>query len=132
MAMLVAGCALAMPAWSQQAPPAAQHSATDADDQVRLTRVTPQYWRVTFHNPPYNIYGPKTMPQLNKVVTALEADPDVRVVVFDSDVPDFFLTHYDFVPPLTDTTGLPNGATGLPPSPTCWYASARRRWCRSP
>ncbi|MGO4221734.1 enoyl-CoA hydratase/isomerase family protein [Lysobacter sp. TAF61] len=118
-AILAASMALAMPAWAQKAPASggAPHSATDADDQVRLTRVTPEYWRVTFHNPPYNIYGPKTMPQLNKVVTALESDPRVRVVVFDSDVPDFFLTHYDFVPPLTDTTGLPNGATGLPPLP---------------
>jgi enoyl-CoA hydratase/carnithine racemase len=88
-----------------------------ADNQVRLTRVTPEYWRVTFHNPPYNIYGPTTMPQLDKVVTALETDENVRVVVFESDVPDFFLTHYDFVPPLTDTTGLPNGPTGLPPLP---------------
>jgi enoyl-CoA hydratase/carnithine racemase len=92
-------------------------SATDAPDQVRLTQVTPEYWRVTFHNPPFNIYGPNTMPQLNRVVTAIETDPDVRVVVFDSDVPDFFLTHYDFVPPLADTTTLRRGATGLPPLP---------------
>jgi enoyl-CoA hydratase/carnithine racemase len=96
---------------------APRHSATDSPDQVRLTRITPEYWRVTFHNPPFNIYGPKTMPQLNRVVTAIETDPDLRVVVFDSDVPGFFLTHYDFVPPLTDTTSLPPGATGLPPLP---------------
>lgn len=94
-----------------------QRSATDAPDQVRLTRVTREYWRVTFHNPPFNIYGPGTMPQLNRVVTAIETDPDLRVVVFDSDVPDFFLTHYDFVPPLTDTTALAAGVTGLPPLP---------------
>lgn len=93
-------------------------SATPAVKQeIKLTRVTPEYWRVTFHNPPYNIYGPETMPQLNEVITALETDPKVKVVVFDSDVPDFFLTHYDFVPPLTDTTSLPNGPTGLPPLP---------------
>jgi hypothetical protein len=85
--------------------------------QIKLTRITPEYWRVTFHNPPYNIYGPETMPQLNEVVTAIESDPKLVVVVFDSDVPDFFLTHYDFVPPLTDTTSLPNGPTGLPPLP---------------
>ncbi|MGY2187623.1 hypothetical protein D3C81_258470 [compost metagenome] len=36
-------------------------------------------------------------------------------ILFGSDVPDFFLTHYDFVPPLTDTTSPPNGPTGLPP-----------------
>jgi enoyl-CoA hydratase/carnithine racemase len=57
------------------------------------------------------------MPQLNKVVTAIETDPQVKVVVFDSDVPGFFLTHYDFVPPLTDTTSLPPGPTGLPQLP---------------
>lgn len=116
-AILAGSLAVAAPAWAQKASSVATKSATDAKDQVRLTRVTPEYWRVTFHNPPYNIYGPKTMPQLNEVVTALETDPRVRVVVFESDVPDFFLTHYDFVPPLTDTTGLPNGATGLPPLP---------------
>jgi enoyl-CoA hydratase/carnithine racemase len=91
--------------------------ATDAQDQVRLTRVTPQYWRVTFHNPPFNLYGPGTMPQLQRVVTAIETDPQVKVVVFDSDVPGFFLTHYDFVPPLTETTSLPPGQTGLPQLP---------------
>jgi enoyl-CoA hydratase/carnithine racemase len=120
VAVVVAGSlAFAAPTWAQKASvlTIAPKSATDAKDQVRLTRVTPEYWRVTFHNPPYNIYGPKTMPQLNDVVTALETDPRVRVVVFDSDVPDFFLTHYDFVPPLSDTTGLPHGATGLPPLP---------------
>ena len=57
------------------------------------------------------------MPQLNEVITAIESDPKLVVVVFDSDVPDFFLTHYDFVPALSDTTSLPNGPTGLPPLP---------------
>lgn len=103
------------------APPAAaggsDATSAVARGQVNLKRVTPSYWRVTFHNPPYNIYGPETMPQLNRVITQIEADPDVKVVVFDSDVPDFFLTHYNFVPPLSDTTGLPAGPTGLPPLP---------------
>jgi len=120
-ALVAAGAAFTAPAHAQQATTAPQtnkpKSVTDAKDQIRLTRVTPEYWRVTFHNPPFNIYGPNTMPQLNKVVTALETDPRVRVVVFDSDVPDFFLTHYDFLPPLTDTTSLPPGPTGLPQLP---------------
>jgi len=120
-ALVAAGAAFTAPAHAQQATTALQtnkpKSVTDAKDQIRLTRVTPEYWRVTFHNPPFNIYGPNTMPQLNKVVTALETDPRVRVVVFDSDVPDFFLTHYDFLPPLTDTTSLPPGPTGLPQLP---------------
>src|SRR5450432_4254286 len=120
-ALVAAGIAFTAPAHAQQASTAPQtnkpQSVTDAKDQIRLTRVTPQYWRVTFHNPPFNIFGPNTIPQLNKVVTAIETDPQVRVVVFDSDVPDFFLTHFDFVPPLTDTTSLPPGPTGLPQVP---------------
>ena len=43
-----------------------------------------EYWRVTFDNPPFNIFGPETIPQLNAVITQIEKDPRVRVVVFDS------------------------------------------------
>ncbi|WP_322616886.1 enoyl-CoA hydratase/isomerase family protein [Pseudomonas sp. BIC9C] len=93
------------------------NSSSTVKKEIKLTRISPEYWRVTFHNPPFNIYGPETMPQLNEVITAIETDPKVRVVVFESDVQDFFLTHYDFVPPLTDTTSMPNGPTGLPPLP---------------
>lgn len=118
-ALMIAGMTTASLTFAGETAPATpSKSATHAVKQeIKLTRVTPEYWRVTFHNPPYNIYGPETMPQLNEVITALETDPKVKVVVFDSDVPDFFLTHYDFVPPLTDTTSLPNGPTGLPPLP---------------
>jgi enoyl-CoA hydratase/carnithine racemase len=108
---------IATPAFAEKASPANAASTSAASKQIHLTRVTPEYWRVTFHNPPYNIYGPETMPQLNEVVTAIETDPKVKVVVFDSDVPDFFLTHYDFVPALTETTRLPPGPTGLPQLP---------------
>lgn len=116
--MAATGSSLAGEAASTSASqPDKTQPANAVKQQIKLTRITPEYWRVTFHNPPYNIYGPETMPQLNEVVTAIETDPKVVVVVFDSDVPDFFLTHYDFVPPLTDTTSLPNGPTGLPPLP---------------
>ena len=119
--LVAAGISLAAPAHAQEASSsvslAPPHSATEAKDQVRLNRVTPEYWRVTLHNPPFNLFGPNTIPQLNEVVTAIETDPQVKVVVFDSDVPGFFLTHFDFVPPLTDTTSLPPGRTGLPQLP---------------
>lgn len=81
--------------------------------QVRLDRRSPGYWRVTFDNPPLNIFGPKTIPQLNEVITALESDEHVKVVVFDSAVDGFFLTHYNFVAPLEESTKFPAGATGL-------------------
>src|SRR5580700_9098645 len=85
--------------------------------QIRLVRQTSAYWRVTFDNPPLNIFGPETIPELNEIVTALETDEDVKVVVFDSTVEGFFLTHYNFLARLEDTTSLSPGPTGLSPLP---------------
>ncbi len=85
--------------------------------QILLTKQSPAYWRVTFDHPPLNIFGPETIPQLNEIITALENEADVKVVVFDSAVEGFFLTHYDFVAPVEDTTRLPPGPTGLQPLP---------------
>jgi len=85
--------------------------------QIHLTRRSPNYWRVTIDHPPLNIFGPDTIPQLDEVITAIETDEAVKVVVFDSAVDGFFLTHYDFVAPVEDTTRLPPGPTGLQPLP---------------
>jgi enoyl-CoA hydratase/carnithine racemase len=63
---------------------------TSSDRRIRLERRQPSYWRVIFDHPPLNIFGPETIPQLNEIVTALETDPDVKVVVFDSAVEGFF------------------------------------------
>jgi len=88
-----------------------------ATEQIFLARRSRYYWRVTFDRPPLNVFGPETIPQLNEIITALETDEDVKVVVFDSAVAGFFLTHYDFLAKLEDTTGLPPGPTGLQPLP---------------
>src|SRR5712672_3255654 len=85
--------------------------------QVRLARRSSSYWRVTFDHPPLNIFGPETIPELNEIVTALETDDDVKVVVFDSAVDGFFLTHYNFLAKIEDTTSLLPGPTGLSPLP---------------
>ncbi len=91
--------------------------AATSTKQIHLTRRSPHYWRVTIDHPPLNIFGPDTIPQLDEVVTAIETDEDVKVVVFDSAVEGFFLTHYDFLAKLEDTTRLPPGPTGLQPLP---------------
>jgi enoyl-CoA hydratase/carnithine racemase len=83
------------------------------DKQIHLERRSPALWRVTFDNPPLNIFGPETMPELNAIVTALETDPDVKVIVFDSAVEGFFITHYNFLANPEETLGLPPGPTGL-------------------
>ena len=41
-------------------------------------------WRVTLNHPPVNIFGPKTIPQLNEVITAIETDNELKLVIFDS------------------------------------------------
>ncbi|MGO9088949.1 MAG: hypothetical protein ACLQBK_27410 [Candidatus Sulfotelmatobacter sp.] len=51
--------------------------------QIRLTRRSPAYWRVTIDNPPINVMGPEMVKQFQEVIHALEADEQVRVVVFD-------------------------------------------------
>jgi enoyl-CoA hydratase/carnithine racemase len=90
---------------------------TTSTKQVHLTRRSSYYWRVTIDHPPLNIFGPDTIPQLNEIVAALETDEHVKVVVFDSAVEGFFLTHYDFLAKLEDTISLPPGPTGLQPLP---------------
>ncbi len=96
--------------------PEINRTATSAA-QIRLSRRSPHYWRVTLDHPPLNIFGPDTIPQLDEVITAIEIDKDLRVVVFDSVVEGFFMTHYDFLAKLEDTTRLPPGPTGLQPLP---------------
>ena len=90
---------------------------TATNRQIYLTRRSPHYWRVTINHPPLNIFGPDTIPQLNEIITAIETDERVKVVVFDSAITGFFLTHYDFLAKVEDTTSLPPGPTGLQPLP---------------
>jgi enoyl-CoA hydratase/carnithine racemase len=84
-----------------------------ASEQIRLERHLPSFWRVTFEIPPVNIFGPRELPLLNDIVTAIEQDERVKVVVFDSAVDGFFLTHYDFLSPLEESAKVPPGSTGL-------------------
>ncbi len=85
--------------------------------QIRLTRRSPTYWRVTIDNPPLNVMGPEMVRQFQDLIDSIEADDDLRVVVFDSAVNGFFLNHSDFTAPLEDLTSMPPGSTGLPPWP---------------
>jgi enoyl-CoA hydratase/carnithine racemase len=85
--------------------------------QIHLTRRSPHYWRVTLDHPPLNIFGPDTIPQLGEIIAAIETDKDLKVVVFDSALEGFFMTHYDFLAPIEATTSLPPGPTGLQPLP---------------
>src|SRR5436309_10603058 len=88
------------------------HSATKTA-QVKLNQVTPSHCRVVLDNPPLNLMGPEFVWQIREIVTALENDDRVKVVVFESAVDGFFLNHSDFLAEITDLTSLPQGPTGL-------------------
>src|SRR6202046_5218389 len=81
--------------------------------QIRLTRLSSAYWRVTFDNPPLNVMGPQFVRELGEIIKDVEADKDVRVLVFDSAVEGFFLNHSDFNADMKDLTDIPQGPTGL-------------------
>ena len=55
----------------------------------------PGRWTITFSNPPINMFVPTTIVELGALMTDLEADPSVKVVVFQSANPDFFIAHLD-------------------------------------
>src|SRR6267154_386434 len=94
-----------------------QSYAAAKTTQIRLTRRSPEYWRVTIDHPPLNIFGPEMLPQVNEIITAIETDEKVKVVVFDSAVEGFFLIHVDFLAKLDDLAHLPPGPSGLHPWP---------------
>src|SRR5690349_16493153 len=103
--------------------------------QFTITEVTAGYWRVTFGNPPINLSDTDTLLELQRVVGLIESDDTLRVVVFDSADPDFFINHYDVSKfaefPLTPgPTGLPtfiDTTTRLSTSSVVTIASIRGR-----
>src|SRR5580698_3479783 len=81
--------------------------------QVRLNRVSPAYWRVVMNNPPLNLMGPEFVLQFRDIMSAIESDEQLKVVVFESAVEGFFLNHSDFNVKLEELTSISPGPTGL-------------------
>ncbi|MGW2786342.1 enoyl-CoA hydratase/isomerase family protein [Streptomyces populi] len=61
---------------------------------------------VTIDNPPINVLSVAVMTDLRRLLTTLAGDDTVRVIVFDSADPDFFLAHVDM-------TATPDALAGL-------------------
>ncbi|MFZ0268883.1 enoyl-CoA hydratase/isomerase family protein [Caulobacter sp.] len=62
---------------------------------LSVDRSTPGVWRVTFDNPPINMLAPAGILELQALVTQAEADAEVKVLIFQSADPDFFIAHFD-------------------------------------
>ncbi len=48
-----------------------------------------------FYNPPNNIFNPETSQEFNDLVEELYADPEMRVGIITSTMPDVFILHWD-------------------------------------
>jgi enoyl-CoA hydratase/carnithine racemase len=79
----------------------AQQTASDKSalrpgpSQFNTDRSYPGRWTITFSNPPINMFVPETIVELGALMTELEADRSVKVVVFQSANPEFFVAHLD-------------------------------------
>jgi len=63
--------------------------------QFNIDRTDPGRWTITFNNPPINMFVPDTIVELGAIMTDIEADASVKVVVFESANLDFFVSHLD-------------------------------------
>jgi len=74
---------------------------------------TPAYWRVVFDYPPFNIVDGDVFQALQDLLVRMDTSERLRVVVFESAIPDFYLAHFDLTGKLGNImTAI--GASGLP------------------
>src|SRR6202021_375589 len=64
--------------------------------QFNIDRAHPGRWTISFNNPPINMFVPSTIVELGALMTDLEADPSVKVVVFQSAILVFFFAHLNY------------------------------------
>jgi enoyl-CoA hydratase/carnithine racemase len=84
-------------------------------EQLRVTRTSPALWHVAFDAPPINLIGPQMVVELRELLDALESDPLVSVVIFESAIEDYFLAHWDIAADPELVNSLPAGPTGYHP-----------------
>ena len=63
--------------------------------QFHMNRIDPGLWTITFDNPPINMFVPATIVELGALMSEVDADPRLKVVVFQSANPEFFTAHLD-------------------------------------
>lgn len=84
-------------------------------NQIEVTHPASGYWHATIFNPPINLIDLDTISELSQLVSRLETDPDVKVIVFESRDPDFFLAHYDILSDQARSAAMEPGPTGMRP-----------------
>jgi len=80
---------------------------------LRVQEQSPAYWRVTFDYPPFNVLDAAVFQDLQALLAKMDASETLRVVVFESANPDFFLSHFDLTGKLGNVMTAA-GPSGLP------------------
>lgn len=62
--------------------------------QLTIIKVTSNYWKVDFNNPPRNQFDPWTFAELNNLMDQAENEK-VKVLVFESSNNEYFMDHHD-------------------------------------
>src|ERR1700752_3278983 len=80
---------------------------------LRVVEETSAYWRVVFDYPPFNIMDVTIFEGLQNLLARMEASSSLRVAVFESAYPDFYLAHFDLTGKIGNITTAA-GPSGLP------------------
>ena len=86
---------------------------TSVPSPLRVIEETPTFWRVVFDYPPFNVVDDNMYGGLQSLLARLDASPSLRVVVFESAMKDFYLSHFDLTGKLGNITTAV-GASGFP------------------
>ena len=88
-------------------------SKSESTMPVRVIEETSAYWRVLFDYPPFNIMDATIFEGLQDLLARMDSSASLRVVVFESANPEFYLAHFDLTGKLgTIMTAV--GRSGLP------------------
>src|SRR5258707_9920390 len=80
---------------------------------VRVVVESAGYWRVVWDYPPFNVVDADVFQALQDLLVRMDTTESLRVVVFESAIPDFYLAHFDLTGKLGNImTAI--GASGLP------------------
>ncbi len=86
---------------------------TAVPSPLRVIEETPAFWRVVFDYPPFNVVDDTMYEGLQNLLARIDASPSLRVIVFESAMKDFYLSHFDLTGKLGNITTAV-GNSGFP------------------
>ena len=116
--------------------PAPSNKSTRTMKTLKISKPFPGYVNVIIDNPPLNLMDQQMLDDLQALTAQLEQDTEVKIVVFESANPDFFMPHLDIAHlellnlepmPATGLLAWPDVALRLERAPFTTIAKIRGR-----